>query len=92
MYYKAIIECGHMGAGKAVDTVRYFRADNTVDLFSAAARIPRAKGKTLGTGVKLLEKISHEEYTRGLEETRSNPYLRTRKIRSANRKPLGNFH
>jgi hypothetical protein len=45
MYYRAIIECGHMGAGKSVDTVRYFRAENPVDLFSAAARIPRAKGK-----------------------------------------------
>jgi len=84
MYYKAIIECGHLGAGKSLDTVRYFRADNPVDLFSAAARIPRAKGKSLGTGVKLLEKITREEYKKGIEETRSSLYLLTSKNRPRN--------
>ena len=92
MYYKAIIECGHMGAGKSLDTVRYFRAENPVDLFSVAARIPRTKGKAQGTGVKLLEKITREEYEKGRQETSSNPYLQTRKNRFANRKPLGSFH
>jgi hypothetical protein len=45
MYYRAIIECGHMGAGKSVDTVRYFRADNPGDLRSVAAGSPRPKGE-----------------------------------------------
>ncbi len=54
MYFKMILECGHAGAGRSLETVRYFRGESPVDMFSIAARVPRAKGKDRGTGVKLV--------------------------------------
>lgn len=79
MYYRLVMESGHVGAGKSIETVRYFRAENPVDLFSFAARMPRAKGKMNGKGVKLIEKISKVEYERGVEFSSRNPYLKKRK-------------
>jgi hypothetical protein len=79
MYYRLILEGGHMGAGKSVDMVRYFRSDDPVDLFSMAARAPRAKGKTFGTGVKLIEKITRDQFEEGLAKSVNNPYLKRRK-------------
>jgi hypothetical protein len=84
MYYKLILEGGHMGAGSSMEMVRYFRAENPVDLYSMAARMPRVKGKTHGTGVKLIEKISRKEYETGRKVTRGSEYLGTR--RSSRRK------
>ena len=93
MYYRLIIEGGHMGAGKAAEMVRYFRADNPVNLYSMAARIPRAKGKTYGTGVKLIEKITRDQYEDGLAKAGCNPYLKRRKGRKkASRKRDVLFH
>jgi hypothetical protein len=92
MYYKAIIECGHVGAGKSIDMVRYFMSDNMVDLFSAAARMPRAKGKACGTGIKLIEKISRNEYEEGRYESKSNSYLQKRKNRNRKKKPVRFYH
>jgi hypothetical protein len=79
MYFKLILEGGHVGAGKALDTVRYFRAENTVDAFELANRVPRVKGKTLGTGVKLIQQVSIEEYREGIKRTSTDTYLNTRR-------------
>jgi len=93
MYYRLVMENGHMGAGKSIDTVRYFMAQNPVDLFSAAARIPRAKGKGNASGVKLIEQITRDQYEQGVAMTRSNPYLaRRRKSKKGRKKKEAVFH
>ncbi len=86
MYYRLVLENGHMGAGKSIDTVRYFRAENPVDLFSAVARIPRVKGKGSATGVKLIEPITRDQYEQGVAMTQDNPYLARRKRKKKGRK------
>ncbi len=79
MYFKLILEGGHVGAGKSLETVRYFRAGSTLDAFDLANRVPRIKGKSFGTGVKLIKQVSREEYRDGLRKTSSDPYLNTRR-------------
>ena len=86
MYFKLILENGHVGAGKSLETVRYFRGENPVDMFNMAARIPRAKGKNRGTGVKLVESVSREEYINGIQQAADNQYLRTRKKKKYNKR------
>lgn len=93
MYYKLIVENGHIGAGKSLETVRYFRGENPVDMFNIAARIPRAKGKDRGTGVKLVQSVSRDEYLQGIKQAAYDPYLKTRKKRkSGKRKKEVLFH
>ena len=86
MYFKMILESGHVGAGNSLETVRYFRADNPVEMFSLAARIPRTKGKARGTGVKLIQPVSREEYLAGSRQEASDPYLNRRKNRKGSRR------
>jgi hypothetical protein len=86
MYFKLILEGGHVGAGKSLDTVRYFRAGSTLDAFDLANRVPRVKGKSFGTGVKLIQQVSHEEYRDGVRKTSSDPYLNTRRKNRRSRK------
>jgi hypothetical protein len=92
MFFKLILENGHVGAGNSLETVRYFRAENPVDMFTIASRIPRVKGKVSGGGVKLVERISREEYERGIQENRHNPYLRTRKKKSSRKRKKVLYH
>ena len=86
MYFRMILENGHVGAGKSLETVRYFRGENPVDMFNIAARIPRAKGKDRGTGVKLVESVSREEYIKGIKQAGNNSYLSTRKKKKYNKR------
>ena len=86
MYYKLIMENGHIGAGKSLETVRYFRGENPVDMFNIAARIPRSKGKDRGTGVKLVQSVSRDEYLKGVQQAAGNPYLNTRKKKKHNKR------
>lgn len=93
MYYKLIMESGHIGAGKSLETVRYFRGENPVDMFNIAARIPRTKGKDRGTGVKLVQSVSRDEYLEGIRQAAYNPYLNTRgKKKNNKRKKEVLFH
>ncbi len=70
MYFRLVVESGHVGAGKSVDTVRYHRAESAVDVFGWAARSPRAKRKSIAGGVKSIQPITREEYERGLRESK----------------------
>jgi hypothetical protein len=79
MYFKLILENGHVGAGKSLETVRYFRGESPADMFDIAARVPRVKGKNRGTGVKLVQSVSREEYIRGIQQAADDRYLNTRK-------------
>jgi hypothetical protein len=86
MYYKMILENGHVGAGKSLETVRYFKGESPVDMFQFAARVPRVKGKNRGTGVKLVQSVSRDEYIKGIQQTASDRYLSTRKKRKHTKK------
>lgn len=93
MYYKLILENGHVGAGKSHETVRYFRGESPVDMFNIASRIPRVKGKYSGTGVKLVQSVSRDEYLKGIQAAAADPYLKThRKKKHAKRKKEALFH
>jgi hypothetical protein len=92
MFFRLILENGHVGAGNSFETVRYFKADNPVDMFNIASQIPRVKSKYGGNGVKLVERISREEYRKGIRENRQHPYLRTRKKKSSRKKKETLFH
>lgn len=92
MYYKMILENGHVGAGKSLETVRYFRGENAVDMFSMAARVPRVKGKDRGAGVKIVQPVSRDEYLKGIKQAKSDPYLSTRKKKGSRRRKEVLFH
>jgi hypothetical protein len=86
MFFKLVLENGHVGAGSSLETVRYFTAQNPVEMFTIASRIPRVKGKGNSTGVKLVERISREEFEKGIQNTLDNSYLKTRKKTTPKRK------
>lgn len=92
MYFKLILENGHVGAGKSLETVRYFRGENPVDMFNIVARVSRVKGKDRGTGVKLVQTVSRDEYIRGIQKAAGDPYLSTRKKRKHLKKKEILFH
>ena len=74
MYFRVIVECGHVGAGKSFEAVRYWQAKSTTHALSSASDLPRAKRKNL-TVVKSVVPITRREYDLGLKEEASNPYL-----------------
>ncbi len=92
MYFKMILESGHVGAGKSLETVRYFRGESPVDMFSFVARVPRVKGKDRGTGVKLVQSVSRDEYIKGIQRAGGDRYLSTRKKRKHTKKKEVFFH
>ena len=74
MYFRVVVECGHVGAGKSFEAVRYWRAKNASHALSSASALPRAKKKNL-TIVKSVLPITQREYDLGLKEEALNPYL-----------------
>ena len=75
MYYKVLMEGGHMGAGKSYDMCRYFSVSNIGVIFDLLGRMPRLKSKGLGSSVKLIEPISREEFKKGRSSETADPYL-----------------
>ena len=75
MFYKIVIECGHVGAGKGFDVVRYFKGNNAPDILAVARKMPRTKAKKTSNSIKLIKTISEKEYRAGLNIEHSNPYL-----------------
>ncbi len=92
MYFKMVLENGHVGSGKSLETVRYFKGKSMVDMFSGATRIPRIKGKDTGTGVKLVQTITREEYIRGIQQVASDRYLSKRKKKGSRKRKDIIFH
>ena len=74
MYFRVVVECGHVGAGKSFEAVRYWQAKNATHALSSASALPRAKRKNL-TVVKSVVPITRQEYALGLKEEAFNPYL-----------------
>ena len=75
MFFKLILEGGHLGAGKSYDIVRYFRGKDIVSVLTWAFHIPRAKKKESGKGIKMIKEISKKEYVLGKMKERKDPYL-----------------
>jgi hypothetical protein len=79
MFFKLILEGGHVGAGKSYDMVRYFRGTDIISVMDSAMKTPRAKKKEGGQGIKLIEPISEKEYVRGKTNEADDPYLNRRR-------------
>ncbi len=75
MFFKLILEGGHLGAGKSYDIVRYFKGRDILSVLGWAFHIPRAKKKESGKGIKLIKEISEKEYLLGKEREKRDPYL-----------------
>ena len=74
MYFKLVMEAGHVGAGKSCDMVRYFEGDDIFGVFARSRRIPRLKKKESGTSIKLIKEISRQEYIYGKGREGRNPF------------------
>jgi len=77
MYYKVLMEGGHVGAGKSHDMCRYFQAKNLTDIFDLLGKMPRLKSKGFSKSVKLIETISEEEFMKGRHYEMYDAYLTT---------------
>jgi hypothetical protein len=75
MYFKLVMEGGHVGAGKSFDMVRYFEGDDIFCVHARSLHTPRLKKKEFGGGIKLIKEISWREYIQGKGRERRNPYL-----------------
>ena len=65
MYYKILMEHGHMEAGKSLDIFRYIEADNVEDLFDELETCPGLKAKVSGRDVSMVKPISRQEFELG---------------------------
>ena len=70
MFYKLITECGHMGAGNSFERTWFIKGNDPLDVFQKARRLPRVKRKETSLGIKLIERISKEEYINGINSKR----------------------
>ena len=75
MFFKLVLEGGHIGAGKSYEMVRYFRGRDIMSVLDSALKTPRVKKKGGARGVKLIQPISEKEYILGRVTEASNPYL-----------------
>jgi len=80
MFFKLILEGGHVGAGKSYDMVRYFRGKDIISVMDSALKTPRVKKKEGGQSVKLIQPISEKEYIRGKTSEAGDPYLNHRRF------------
>jgi len=75
MYFKLVMEAGHVGAGKSFDMVRYFEGDDIFGVPARSLHVPRLKKKESGVGIKLIKEISWREYIHGKGREQRNPYF-----------------
>jgi hypothetical protein len=75
MYFKLVMEGGHVGAGKSYDMVRYFEGDDIFGVLASSLHTPRLKKKEFCGGIKLIKEISRREYVHGKGRERRNSYL-----------------
>ena len=78
MYYKVLMEGGHMGAGKSYDMTRYLQADNLVSILDSLKKMPRLKAKGFSRSVKEITAVSCEEFSRGKKMEGEDNYLTQR--------------
>jgi hypothetical protein len=85
MFFKLILESGHVGAGKSHEMVRYLQGRDIFSVLFTASHFPRVKKKGSRKGIKLIQEITRREYLQGRVREREDPYLNTHK-----RKAKGN--
>lgn len=66
MFYKIIIECGHMGAGNGLERIWFIKGENPLVVLQKARKLPRVKRKETSLAIKLIKEISREEYMSGI--------------------------
>lgn len=77
MFFKLILEGGHVGAGKSYEVVRYLEGRDIISVLSSASHFPRIKKKRSRKGIKLIQEITQREYLQGRRREREDPYLST---------------
>ncbi len=75
MFFKLVMEGGHVGAGKSYEMVRYFEGDNILGVLTHSLRTPRLKKREFAAGIKLIKEVSWREYVQGKRRERRDPYL-----------------
>jgi hypothetical protein len=75
MYFKLVMEAGHVGAGKSCDMVRYFEGGGIFGILASSRSTPCLKKKEAGVGIKLIKEISRREYIHGKGREKRDPYL-----------------
>lgn len=70
MYYKVIMECGHIGAGNNHEKTWYIKGTDTVSALKTATRLPGVKKKHTLNSVKLIKEITRDDYKNGLSVKR----------------------
>lgn len=68
MFYKAVIECGHIGAGNSIERVWFLKGNDPIAVLQRARMLPRVKRKDTLMSIKLLQRISKSEYIRGMKD------------------------
>lgn len=74
-YYVVVIACGHVGQRRSIEITRYFKAEGVINCYESAFLMPRSKKNN--TCVKLVKKITLEEYEMGKLAEQENLYLNT---------------
>ena len=82
MFFKLILESGHVGAGKSYEVVRYLEGRDIFSVLYSASCFPRVKKKGSRKGIKLIQEITRWEYIQGRRREREDPYLNTHKKRT----------
>ncbi len=72
MFYKIIVECGHMGAGNSFDRVLFIKGENPLIVLQRARTMPQVKRKETSLAVKLIKEISKEEYVNGINSKKAS--------------------
>ena len=75
MYYKVLMEGGHIGAGKSYDMTRYLQADSLISILDTLKKMPRLKVKGFSKAVKEITTVSHKEFCRGKRKESRDNYL-----------------
>lgn len=82
--FKVVMEGGHMGSGKSCEFVRYFEAEDAMDLFGLLKAFPGLKNKDSASGISMVKAIYEAEFERGQSAEQEDPYYSRRSKRSRN--------
>lgn len=74
MFFKVVMDGGHMGSGKSCEFVRYFEAEDAIDLFGLLKAFPGLKNKDSASGISMIKAIDEEEFERGKQDEKHDPY------------------
>ena len=96
MFFKVLMDGGHMGSGKSCEFVRYFEAEDAMDLFDLLRAFPGLKNKDSASGIRLVQTIDEDEFERGQLVEQEDPYYsraakRSRNVAECIINPIGSY-